>query len=196
MMDALILKNVYAVINFMITFINAVFALIITLRFRKSKQVIPWLIIMASLFLITITDMLLLQAINFGVKIPQYLNIMKITAYTTMSIGIISYWVIMKKELENRTPIKETMIILTITIITYLITKQLIIASIIMLITGTIPLILMFKGGAISKQWIIITTGFTATLITKIITSELQSDLIIITANSLILTGLIGLNKY
>ena len=164
-MTSLTSDLVFGLINTVITFGISVVVLLIALKFKNSKQIIGWLLIFSGFVLNAfVTGLWTYLLAKLGI-VMKYAVLLWPLSYSLISAGIMTYWLLLEKELKSRFPLFVLLLLLTLEIIIYFATaefmpgrEKLITAAALMTLTTT-PLMRLFKGGKIYNSWRLIHIG-------------------------------------
>ena len=195
---------IYNSINIIIIFISSLLSFMILFKFKKSKIMIAWAIILISFIINIFAGILSIQTISLGIAQPAYINWVSIASYLLLGIGVLIYWLMLKKRLENKIPFKNLSAIILIIITAYITLayfdiNPLNIVPIILIVLATIPLVMLFKGGNLSKQWLLICIGAVTLILAKMfyyIGSATLLNVTLTTGNIFIMIGLSKMYNY
>ncbi len=157
----------------------ATLAFVTTIRFSKTKQFLPWIIILTSFLLDFGANVLWIDAVNVyggpdNVPYPSFLDIMWLLSYLLFGLGVLIYWLKLSRIIKIEKLTETLTIIIALTAISFIVAiptlgafgilyspviDGLYVALPLFASLSCIPLIKLFKSGSLSRQWLYIAVG-------------------------------------
>jgi len=153
---------------------SSALAILIMVKFKGSRQVLPWGLIALGFATIAVGSILLSQINSMGAE-ADYIDWFLVGGLLLIGVGLISYWLILKLNFKKMPGVSLSLIIAFsagFALLNYIqlgsLSGAFLTGSTMLALIAVIPITTLFKGGKIAWQWVFVFLGLLVLILNEV----------------------------